>query len=285
MIAEPERLPERVYDAASGSSAFYMAWRPIGREMLEWRGLTWRLFVRDLSARYRQSVLGYFWALFPPVIVALVFTFLKSQRVLELGETRIPYPAYVIGMMMLWHLFAGGLLTMSRSLVVSRGLLEKVFFPRECLVFAAFGATLFDTLLRLVLVGVVFAWYGVVPGWGAALLPLAVLPLLAFTVGLGFLLSVANVLLRDIDTALPTLLGLAMFTAPVVYPPPTTFPWTLINDVNPISALLVGMYDLALTGSLTRPLGYTVAAGLSLAVLWLSWLAFRFAQPFIAERL
>jgi lipopolysaccharide transport system permease protein len=73
------------------------------------RELAWRLFVRDITAQYRQSIFGIFWAFVPPLITSLVFILLQSNNILNIGETDIPYPVYVLVGTILWQLFSESL--------------------------------------------------------------------------------------------------------------------------------------------------------------------------------
>jgi len=78
-------------------------------DLLTSRELAWRLFVRKVNAMYRQTILGYIWAFLPPVFTAFVFVFLNSQRILNVGATSIPYPAYALIGTVLWQTFADAL--------------------------------------------------------------------------------------------------------------------------------------------------------------------------------
>jgi lipopolysaccharide transport system permease protein len=84
-------------------------WGEMGRDLIRSRELIWRLVLRDLSARYRQSVLGYFWTVTPTIVTVVIFSYLNRLRILPIGETEIPYPCYVLLGLTVWQLFASGL--------------------------------------------------------------------------------------------------------------------------------------------------------------------------------
>jgi lipopolysaccharide transport system permease protein len=284
-------LPEVVYEAGEARRPALVIWREIIRETWQARELTWRLFVRDLSARYRQSVLGYVWAVAPAIATTVLFVYLKSESFLLIRDPEgMPYPLYVLFGMTIWQLFTGGLMATTQSLANAGSLIGKINFPREALIFSAIGGVLFEFLLRAVLVAAVFVWYAATSpsnvhlAWTVVFLPLLFLPLLLLTVGLGFVFSLLHAMVRDTATALTMALSLAFFLVPVIYPPPRFWPKVLVNDLNPVSALLTGCYDLTVQGGLDRPLSVVVASIFSMLVFFVGWRIFRIAQPMIAER-
>ena len=99
-------------------------------ELTESRRLIWLLMLRDISVRYKQSMLGYVWAVIPQLATVGVFAFLHASRVLPIGGTRIAYVAYALWGISVWQLFAGCLSSCTTSLVSSGSLVTKVNFPR-----------------------------------------------------------------------------------------------------------------------------------------------------------
>jgi len=257
-------------------------WRLMLIELAESRRLIWLLILRDLSVRYRQSILGYVWAIIPQIATVGVFAFLHASRVLPIGGTRIAYVAYALWGISIWQLFAGCLSSCTTSLVSSGSLVTKVNFPREALVIAALGQPVFDFFVRLVPVVAVFIWYGVTPSWGIIFLPFVLMPVMLLALGLGFVLSIANLVIRDTGNALGTVLTIGMFLTPVLYPPPVRWPFFLVNLLNPLSPLLTASQDLIAAGFLTRPEMFAVACVLSLVLALIGWRAFRVTIPRVA---
>jgi len=245
------------------------------KELAESRRLIWLLILRDISVRYRQSILGYVWAVVPQIVMVGVFAFLHASRVLPIGGTRIAYVAYALWGISVWQLFAGCLLSCANSLVSSGSLVSKVNFPREALVIAALGQPTFDFLVRLAPIVVVFIWYGVVPWWESVFIPLVLLPVMLLALGLGFVLSIANLVIRDTGNALGTALTIGMFLTPVLYPPPVRWPFFLVNHLNPLSPLLAASHDLIAQGFLTKPEMFAAVCLLALVLALGGWRAFR----------
>src|SRR5690606_6157163 len=127
------------------------------------RELAWRLFVRNFSAMYRQSILGFVWALIPPLLTALVWVFLNGQRIINVEDPGVPYPAFVLTSVLLWSVFAQSLVTPITSVLQGKSILVKINFPRESLVLAGLLQVLFDLLVKLVLAAFVLIIFKVTP--------------------------------------------------------------------------------------------------------------------------
>lgn len=285
-------MKEVVYQAGPSSHGFLSVWKEIFEETWGARGLVWRLFVRDLAARYRQSVLGYAWAFATPVATTVLFSFLREQNFFAIeAPQKLPYPLYVLFGLAVWQIFSGGLQATTTSLVASGNLVTKINFPREALVISSLGHVLFDVLLRFLLLAAVWAWYVVrMPEshfvqWTAVLVPICLLPLVLLTFGCGFLLSVLHALFRDTASALNVLLNLAFFLVPIVYPPPIQGAGVWLNQVNPVSVFWLAAHDVAVHGQVSHPVSLACASGASVILFFVGWRMFRLAQPLIAERI
>src|ERR1700731_4001947 len=121
------------------------------RDLMASRGLAWRLFVRDTSAQYRQSILGYVWAFIPPLVASLPFIFLNSQGVVGIKNTAIPYAAYAMIGTIIWQVFADALASPLKTVTASKTMLARINFPREPILLSAFGRVIFSFWIRLVL--------------------------------------------------------------------------------------------------------------------------------------
>jgi lipopolysaccharide transport system permease protein len=273
-LSDPEQI-EVVYAPSGVRRNGLVGWRIIVKELLGSGRLIWLLVLRDISIRYRQSVLGYVWAVIPQIVTVCAFAMLNAWRVVPMGKTAIPYVIYAAWGISVWQLFAGSLSACTTSLAAAGSLVTKINFPRECLVIAAIGQPVFDFLVRLVPVFAVFAWYGVTPSWSVIFLPLFLLPVTLLAVGFGFILSVAHVAIKDTGNALGTTLTIGMFLTPVLYPPPVRWPFTLINAMNPLSPLLSATQDLIALGSLARPDSFAAGSVFALLVFLVGWRIFR----------
>jgi lipopolysaccharide transport system permease protein len=255
------------------------------RDLKASRELAWRLFVRDISAQYRQSLLGILWAFFPPIVSGIVFIILQSNKVINFGETDIPYPVFVLVGTTLWQLFIESLNAPLKSVTLAKPMLAKINFPREALIVSALYQTIFGLLIKFLIIAGVFLIFRVEPTRGILLAPLAILMLILHGMLIGLLLTPIGALYTDIQLSLVMITQLWFFATPVVYPAPQKFPYSLIATLNPVSPLLVAARDLLTKGTLDHVVPCAVVAGLTLAALLFVWVLYRIALPVVIERM
>jgi len=274
-----------VYEPNHIMKAGIRVWPEMFRELADVRGLIWRLVVRDLSARYKQSVLGIFWAFLAPLIMMLLFVWIKGKNILPIGDTAMPYAAFVFLGQMVWLIFASGVTASANSMVAAGALLTKINFPREVLVLSAVGQTIFEFLIRIPLLLIIFVFLGFTPKLTILVVPFALLPLLLLVIGLGFFVSLLNAMIRDVSSILGIVMNLGMFATPVIYPPPTSWPLSfLINTANPVSGFVTAARDLTTVGYLTDPANYISSVIVSILLFFVGWRLFHLVEPKVAER-
>ena len=180
------------------------------------RELIRTLAERDLRARYKQAVLGFAWAIIPPVGLLVVFT-VFVQRVGEVFTEGAPYQLFAYVGLVPWAFSSGAIATGGNSLVNSMSLLNKVNCPREVFPLAQIGVAAADAAAAAVLLLPLMAYYGRWPGWTALWVPVLVLVQVTWTVGVVAILAAVVVYLRDVRHGLPILLQLALFATPIAY--------------------------------------------------------------------
>lgn len=259
--------------------------RSMWRDTLASRELAWRLFIRDVAAQHRQSLLGYLWLLVPPLITMSIWVLLRSQGIIGIGETETPYPVFVLTGLVVWEAFKGALNAPGMMIEQSSSLLGKVNFPREALLIAGLGHVCLDLAVRLSLLAAVFLWFGMPLTRAAVLAPLGLIAVVGLGYGIGLLLAPAGMLFRDVGRAMSAVVGLWFFVTPVVYPPPGGQAGFYINRVNPVSPLLIGTREMLTTGIVTRPGDFAVAAAATVIVFAFGWTLFRLAAPHLVARL
>lgn len=284
-MARSEELAVVRYSPESLVSSPRRLLRSMWRDIADSHELARRLFRRDLSAQYRQSLFGVLWAFVPPIVTSVIFIYLRSRNILNVGETDIPYPVFVIVGTLLWQMFTESLNAPLKSVTAAKPLLAKINFPRISLIISAFYLTLFNSAIKFVVLFAVFLFFRMPLTWGLLLSPIAILMLVLLGMALGLLLTPPGMLYTDIATMLPILLSFLFFVTPVVYPPPTTFPLVIISVLNPISPLLIAARDLITTGAITNLVPFLVVSGLTLVGLVLAWVIYHVAMPIIIERM
>ncbi|MFC1841033.1 ABC transporter permease [Thermodesulfobacteriota bacterium] len=276
----------KVYEPNYIVNAGLHVWADMFKELVGFRGLVWRLIIRDISARYKQSLFGVFWAFIAPMVLMMVFVWVKNRQILPIDDTAMPYAAFVFTGQMIWQLFSQGVLSSANSLVAAGNMLTKINFPREVLIFSAIGQTVFDFILKIPLLFIVFYATGFLPGFSIVLIPFALLPMLIMIIGIGFFVSLLNAVSRDVANALSIIMNLGMFLTPVIYPPPESWPFSfLINTLNPVSSFISISRDLMTTGIISDPFNYVFSLLFSLLIFLFGWRLFHLTEPKIAERI
>ncbi|HID53934.1 MAG TPA: ABC transporter permease [Anaerolineae bacterium] len=278
-------LPETIYTPESQMRSPGLLLRAMVSDIKASRELSWRLFVRDLSAQYRQSIFGVLWAFVPPIITSVIFIILQSRNIVNFGETDIPYPVFVLVGTILWQLFTESLNAPLKSVTASKAVLVKINFPREALIISAVYLTLFNLSIKLVVLAVIFVIFQVPLTWGMLLAPVAIIMLMLLGITLGLLITPLGMLYTDVTTALPVILSLWFFLTPVVYPPPDVFPYSFIAMLNPVSPLLVAARDLLTLGEMTNVVAFLLVSLFTIVVLFIAWVLYRVSLPIIIERM
>jgi lipopolysaccharide transport system permease protein len=137
-MSDINSMPEVIYTPESQMRTPGRLLRSMWQDLKASKELSWRLFIRDIFAQYRQSLLGIFWAFLPPIVMGLVFIILRSKNVVNFGETDIPYPVFALVGTTLWQVFTESLNAPLKSVTMARPMLAKINFPREALIVSAF---------------------------------------------------------------------------------------------------------------------------------------------------
>ncbi len=278
-------LPRRIYTPEPLMRHPGAVVRDIFADLWSGRALAWRLFVRDLRAAYRQTLLGYVWALLPPLVAAATFIFLQSQGITRIEVVGLPYAAFALMGTLLWQIFADALVSPSASLTSARAMLVKVNFPREAVLLGGFYMVVFNALIRVVLLAAVVAFWRLPVGPTLAFLPVALLGLMAAGFAVGLLITPVAGLYGDASRAIPIVSTFWMLLTPVVYPPRTGGIAGWLATWNPLSPLVMTARE-TLTGQTLAHLEpfFIVSTGSVLLVL-LGLVGFRIAMPHLIERM
>lgn len=203
-------FPETVIGPAS-------AWQILDfGELWRYRDLLLMLTWRDISVRYKQTVLGIAWAVLQPTLMMAVFAVVFG-RLAKLPSGDVPYPLFVFAGLLPWTFFATAVTNAAHSVVENERLVTKVYFPRLAIPLAAVGAALVDFAIAFSVLIALLVGYGVTPGWSVLSLPLVLLLLVLAAVGVGSLLAALNVSYRDFRYVVGFLVQLWMFSTPTIY--------------------------------------------------------------------
>jgi ABC-type polysaccharide/polyol phosphate export permease len=247
------------------------------RTLVRYRLLIQSLVGRELKARYRGSVLGFFWSFVNPLLLlltyGLVFTYMLP---VPRSAAMEPYFLFLFCGILPWTWFSASLLEASTVLITGGNLIKKVLFPAEVLPVVTVAANLVHFLFGLPILLLFLAWKGRL-GWSALLLPLPLLIQLVLTLGLALFVSALTVHFRDIQNILSHVLHLWFFATPVLYAYPESGPLHALLRLNPMTHVIVAYQEALFYGSLHHVRGLALAGAAAL-------LAFG-AGVFLFERL
>ncbi|BAY81004.1 ABC-2 type transporter [Calothrix parasitica NIES-267] len=249
------------------------------------RELAWRLLVRNIRGQYRRSFLGITWAIVPPALTAAGLTFANDTGILNIGETDIPYPAYVMLGTVLWQTFLEALNCPQIAINTSRPLLAQVKFPHEAIILTQLGQILFNLVIKLVFVIVLLILFRVSISWTIILSPIAIINLIILGTAIGLLLVPATNLIQDVSRAMEVITLAWFFLTPVAYPTPDNPILHFIVKLNPVTPLIVTARELITTGVLSQIFSFTLVSLIALVGLFLGWLIYRLAMPYLIERI
>ena len=167
-------LPVTIYTPESALSSPSRMFRDMFHDLLASRELSWRLAVRDISAQYRQTLLGFLWALVLPLANTAVWVFLSLSGILAVGATDVPYPVFVLVGTMLWAIFMDAVNAPLQGVAASRDMLAKINFPREAIVISGVYQVLFNAAVKIAILLVALLMFGIHPDWKLILVPFVI---------------------------------------------------------------------------------------------------------------
>jgi lipopolysaccharide transport system permease protein len=252
-------------------------WIPINlRELWAYRELLYFFTWRDIKVRYKQTLLGFAWAILQPLLMMIVFT-LFFGTLANVPSENIPYPLFNYAALLPWTLFAEAITRSSNILLQDANLLQKVYFPRLFLPLSSILSPLVDFAIALVVLFGLMLYFSYSPTITMLWLPLFLLLELILALGVGLWLSAINVEYRDVRYVVPFLVQLWLFASPVVYG--TTFVperfRVAYGLINPMVGIIDG-FRWAILGT-ERP-SYLIFASVAIIIVVLISGAFYFRR-------
>ena len=257
------------------------------RQLLRYRALIQSLVARDLRARYRGSVLGFFWSFVNPLLLLLIYTFVFSVVLPGArGSGLEPYSVFMFCGILPWTWFSSSLLESSTVLVSGGNLIKKVMFPAEVLPIVTVLAGLVNFCLGLPIVAAFLIYYRVpIAPLDLLWLPVIVLVQLVLTIGIALVVSSLTVHFRDVRDLLANLLTLWFFATPIIYPL-SQAPGRVrqLLNLNPFTHLALAYQDaLFLPGPFAQQLRLLAVAGVSMVVFVVGYVVFDRLRDTLAE--
>jgi ABC-type polysaccharide/polyol phosphate export permease len=189
------------------------------QQLPRYRGLIQSLVARELKARYRGSVLGFFWSFINPLLLLLIYSFVFTYVIPARAPGHEPYALFMFCGILPWTWFSASLLESSNVLIAGGNLIKKVLFPAEILPIVSVLANMVHFFLGLPILGAFLLYYGRPLNLPElAWFPLVVFVQLVLTLGLALVLSALTVHFRDVRDLLSNLLTFWFFATPIIYP-------------------------------------------------------------------
>ena len=249
------------------------------------RELAWRLTVRDISSKYRESVLGLLWAFIPPILAGIVFIFLQSRKIVDFGDVGMPYPVFAFIGTALWQLFVESINAPLRVVNASKPMLAKINFPREALIISAFYQSLFAFFIKGILLVAIIVYFRVDISFMSILFVVPAILLIWLGLVIGLLLTPLGMLYSDVSSSVMIFTQFLFFVTPVVYAVPTTYPFSLLAVLNPVSPFLNAARDLLVLGTVDNLTVLVIATIFLVVFLFVGWFIYRLAMPILIERI
>jgi lipopolysaccharide transport system permease protein len=242
-------------------------------ELWRYRDLAGQIALRDITVRYRQTLLGAVWAVLQPIGFMVVFS-LFFGNLAGVSSNGLPYPLFSLAALVPWTFFANALLLGSDSLVSNSALVSKIYFPRIFMPAGILVAGCVDLAISLVILMAIVLIWGLAPSPAILTLPLLITIAALAALGTSTALSAINVRYRDVRYVVPFAIQLWLFATPVVYPSSLLDePWRTLSAINPMVGVVEG-FRWATLGSGNAPWELIGISAVSAVVLLLAGLAY-----------
>ena len=256
-------------------------WRDLWRYRELFQVLAWR----DISVRYKQTIIGVAWAVIRPFLTMVVFTVIFGKVAKLPSEGTAPYALLVFAGMLPWTFFSTALAEASNSLIGNANLISKVYFPRLIVPTATVVVALVDFLISFTVLAAMMVWYQFLPGWQILLLPVFILIAFLASLGPGLWITALNVKYRDFRYIIPFLVQFGLYVSPVGFSS-SVVPeqWRLLYSLNPMVGVIDGFRWCILRGE--SPIywpGFYLSLAVTAFFLWLGIRQFRKMEKTFAD--
>jgi lipopolysaccharide transport system permease protein len=255
------------------------------RDLWQYRELFSVLARRDITVRYKQTVIGAAWALIRPFLTMVVFTVIFGKLAKLPSEGNAPYALMVFAGILPWSFFATAVADASSSLISNANLISKVYFPRLIVPIAAVMVAFVDFLIGFAILVTLMVWYQFMPGWQILLLPVFAGIAFMGSLGVGLWITALNVKYRDFRYVIPFIVQLGLYVSPVGFSS-NIVPdqWRLAYSLNPMVGVIDGFRWCLLGGEsqLYWP-SLWLSVGVTSFLVWLGIRQFRRMEKSFAD--
>jgi len=252
------------------------------------RELLWQIVAREVKARYKQSILGYFWVILNPLAQMLVMSFAFSiiLRIPTNAAAHIPYSIFLFTALLPWTLFTNSLSSASASLVNSSNLITKIYFPRTILVVSTIFAKIIDFVFAISILVIYMIIYQIPITWNILwVIPIFLIQQI-FTLGLSLFFAAANLLYRDIQYLLNMILLLWMYATPVIYSADSVpDKYRFVFQINPMAVIINAYRQVILGGGEPKYSSLVIGLLVSIITLLIGFSYFKSREKIFADNI
>lgn len=255
------------------------------KELWNYRELFFFFTWRDIKVKYKQTILGFLWAILQPLVMAALFTFCLGNLISSNTQLNMPYGLFAFSGLVIWNIFSSGLANAGNSMVANANIIKKIYFPRLIIPFSSMLVALFDFLMSfIILIPLVYYFGGQIYLKAILYIPASVIMATIATLGLGTLLAALNVKYRDFRYVIPFFIQALMFATPVIYPIRIASNQVLqsILKLNPMSAPLE-LFRASFSTQPIDPSNIIYSVIVSVLFLGLGLIYFRKTEMFFAD--
>lgn len=252
-------------------------------ELFQYQELLLAFSAKEIKIRYKQTVLGFLWAILQPAALTAIFT-LVFGLILKVNSSQIPYPVFAYSALLPWTFFNNAIGFGSLSVINNSGLVTKVYFPREIIPFSSIAAAFFDFAVASLIFILMMVYYKIPITTNIFYLAIIIPVFVILTTGISLFFSAINVLFRDIRFIIPICLQILMYLTPVIYSleqVPQKYQWLIF--LNPLSPLIEGFRDVSVLGKTPNIVHLIYSLLLSIIIFILGYWFFKRKEKVFAD--
>lgn len=275
-LLESGRMTEEIIDSENER---FVDWTELWRYRELFYFFTWR----DVKIKYKQTALGFLWAVIQPVMMMLIFTLFA--KTLSIDSKGVPYELFVFSGLLIWNIFSTGLLGASNSIVNNSLIIKKIYFPRLVIPVSSILVSLFDFVMASILLVPMLIYFGQPIHLEALYLwPAAIVVSILATLGLGCWLAALNIKYRDFRYIIPFVIQIMFFVSSVIYPMSMVTNDTLryVLAASPIYAA-IELFRVPFTGVWPESISLSISLGSCFFFLILGVVYFRKTEAHFSD--
>jgi lipopolysaccharide transport system permease protein len=256
------------------------------RELVKYRELLYMVVYRDIRIKYKQSIMGFLWAIFMPAIIISAGILVKFAMATIAGKPLEFSQISTISVKALpWSFFVASVRFSTNSLVSNANLVTKIYFPKEIFPFASVLSNLFDFMIAAGVLTIFLSFTKIGVSEHLLFVPIYIMLLIILTASIGTFLSCANLFFRDIKYIVEVIITFGIFFTPVFYEVEMFEKWSTLLLINPVAPILEGLNDSIVKQRMPQFEWLIYSATIAVIGFMVSYMFFKKMEPSFAERI